>query len=114
MAIKNSKSDKPIDISHLQEISGGDEDFEQMIIQEFIETSAELLEELQTAVEDGDIIEIQSIAHNLKGCSRNVGAGPFAEVCLAIENQVRSENPEVEDLMENLRERWQDVADFAA
>lgn len=79
----------PIDRTHLDDISGGDREFEADLMQEFVSSSRSLLSDLARAIECNDLAAAQMAAHTLKGSCRSLGAGPMAEPCFEIERMAR-------------------------
>ena len=54
----------------------------------FIDTSAEDLAALQSAVLQGDTLKALEIAHSMKGAALNMGLEEFTEIALAIEREL--------------------------
>jgi HPt (histidine-containing phosphotransfer) domain-containing protein len=79
----------PIDREHLEDISGGDREFEAELMQEFVSSTPTLLSDLEQAIKEGDHAAAQMAAHTIKGSCRSLGAGPMAEPCLEIELSAR-------------------------
>ena len=76
---------KELNLEYLQEVSGGDEEFEQDILDTFLETAPDLLEALQSAIAASDAAALRHASHTLKGSSRSIGGQPFSKICEAIE-----------------------------
>jgi HPt (histidine-containing phosphotransfer) domain-containing protein len=62
------------DFGRLDEISGGDRDFEQDLAGEYLSQSWELLAEFARALEGRDAAAMRRPAHTLKGSSQTIGA----------------------------------------
>jgi signal transduction histidine kinase/CheY-like chemotaxis protein len=74
-AKSNIKPDKAgiIDLSYLQDISMGDVDFEQTILQQFMIQVPQELKEMNEAITDMDFVQIKSIAHGMKSSVSYMG-----------------------------------------
>lgn len=79
----------PIDRTHLGDISGGDQEFEAELMQEFVSSTPALLSDLERAIRTRDLRAAQMAAHTLKGSCRSLGAGVMAEPCAEIEQNAR-------------------------
>ncbi len=75
---------------HLNEITGGDEEFLQELFQEFLDQTPVLMEQLQQAIQSGDAQTAGRMAHTIKGSARSVGADPFAETAFILEQMGKS------------------------
>jgi HPt (histidine-containing phosphotransfer) domain-containing protein len=85
-------ADNQIDREYLSEISGGDADFEQDLIQTFLEAAPGLIESFRLAAESNDPVRARHAAHTLKGSSRSIGATTFATVCEEGEKAAREDD----------------------
>lgn len=79
----------PIDFEHLGNVSGGDSAFEAELLCEFCELTSELLEQLCQALGRGDLEEIRSLAHTIKGSAKTVGAVDVGTISERIELAAR-------------------------
>ena len=79
----------PIDAATLAEISGGEPDFEREILARFRQHNAEDANLLMNAVEKGDLEEVTTAAHRIKGASKTIGALGLAAVADRIERAGR-------------------------
>ena len=73
-----------VDLSRIQETSDGDLEFEQELIEMFIDDAAEHVKALMSAG-DGDAEEVKKTAHTLKGASANSGAVAIQDFAFRIE-----------------------------
>ncbi len=72
----------PIDwqvVAHLRTFA--DEAFVAELLQEFADNTAGLLEQLQMAVNAGDVLRFRELVHALRGTAGNVGATGLARIC---------------------------------
>ncbi len=104
-----SPSEK-IDLTYLQELSGGDKDFIGEMLQTFLGETSEMLNNLKE-VENGDDHErTYQIAHKLKSSLRMIGMEQAAQLCIQIEEKARAEQADeaqqsnIKDLMERVRQ----------
>lgn len=83
-------STKQIDMTYLQDMSGGDLEFIHEILSTFLETSVDLVEAIGAASRDGDSEKAIYAGHTLKGSLRSIGAEPLATLCQDLEVAVRA------------------------
>ncbi len=74
-----------LNLEYLQEVSGGDEEFEQEILATFLESAPDLMDALDRALESLDAPAVRHASHTLKGSSRSIGGQPFSKICEIIE-----------------------------
>lgn len=82
----------PIDqavFAGLVEMTGGEMDFVDELVDTFLEDGANQLDAMRAAVEQGDIASLTRAAHSLKSGSLNVGALQLGELCRALEEAGR-------------------------
>jgi len=103
----------PIDRNHLDDISGGDRQFEAELMQEFVSSARRLLADLERAIETGDVAAAQMAVHTLKGSCRSLGAAPMAEPCFEIERMTRTASLEgAADHLREARARYRELCAF--
>jgi HPt (histidine-containing phosphotransfer) domain-containing protein len=68
----------------------GERDVLAEVLQLFLDQAPKKLLALQEAVTAADAEEAGRIAHSLKGCSGNIGAGSMMDVCDRIEDRARA------------------------
>ena len=85
-----------IDPGALDELSqiqkGGSGDLVERVVLAYLESSARLIAELQSAVESSDADSVRTSAHALKSSSANVGALNLAKLCKQMEDKGREED----------------------
>jgi len=74
-----------INWQHLNEITGGDTEFQAELFQEFVDQMPDMIRQLQFALESGDSTTLGHVAHTIKGSARSIGAEPFAESAHSLE-----------------------------
>lgn len=84
----------PLERSFLNDVSGGDPEFESELMRAFLRSTRLLLSDLSAAIRDGDAGSTGTCAHTLKGNCGALGAIPMAESCEALEWQAREGHPE--------------------
>jgi HPt (histidine-containing phosphotransfer) domain-containing protein len=82
-----SMHDSPdrMDFDRLQEISGGDPDFEREVLEAFVAETSDQLAIAQARLELGDADAASHEAHAMRGVALNVGARAFAQLIAEIE-----------------------------
>ena len=76
---------EPVQIDRIREISGGDSQFEQELINLFLEDNERHLRTLVTAVRQNDSVLLGKELHALKGSCASAGAVGMAEIALRLE-----------------------------
>lgn len=77
-----------IDWDYLATLSGGDREFEQELLQTFVEDAQLRLTSLVAALTSGNLDQVKRDAHHLKGASANVGITAIKNVAAQLEQQV--------------------------
>ncbi len=99
-----------IDMAALQEITGGDADFERDLIQTFIESGDRSLAEILAALGRKDFFTIARRAHSIKGSSANIRADGLSKVADKLEQAAeRNAEGEVSLLVTDLAARLEEV-----
>ena len=75
---------------HLLDITGGDLEFVDELIDTYIDDASVQLEAMRRAAAAGDVEAMIRPAHSLKSSSANVGAAALAEASRALEADARS------------------------
>ncbi len=86
----------PMDLTHLRELVGGDEEVMGEILDLFMEDAPRQIAALGEAITRGDWEEAHRLAHTLKGSASNVGAEPLRQAAWSLEQ--RSGEPTGDDL----------------
>ncbi len=104
---KNLAEDKPLyDLSKLRDISRGNEEFIQKMLQVFIRESVIAVEQIKEAYANNDIEKIKITAHRIKPSVHNMGINSLTEDILKLESfdiTVNSKEPLL-SLINNLDE----------
>ncbi len=79
-----------LDFLYLQEISGGDLEFEKELVAMYVDTAPVTLQELRAALGADDAHAVMHAAHSLKGSSRSIGAKEVAHILEVIEHSARN------------------------
>ncbi|HET8756801.1 MAG TPA: response regulator, partial [Solirubrobacteraceae bacterium] len=77
--------DALIDAARMRTFREDYPDIVEQLLQLFVDSTPELLDELRAAVDGGDGEERRRAAHKLKGSCQNIGATFMATLCLALE-----------------------------
>jgi HPt (histidine-containing phosphotransfer) domain-containing protein len=77
-------------IEDLLESVGGDLDFLEELLEDYLDDSPHQLAEMQQALGEGDAGRFQRAAHSLKSNSANFGAHNLAESCRVLEEMGKS------------------------
>jgi HPt (histidine-containing phosphotransfer) domain-containing protein len=79
----------PVNLDRLSEFSRGDAEFQQELLQVFVEDALIYLEELKSSLAAGDCVSLARRAHQLKGSSATVAIYQMPEVAAQLEHQAR-------------------------
>jgi PAS domain S-box-containing protein len=103
----------PIEHGFLAEITGGDEEFQRELLQEFLRTLPPLLEQVEQSLHAGDYKSLVHAAHTIKGSARAVGARSFAEIAFALEQAGKQQRGEdASSTAQSLFAEWQRVRGY--
>jgi HPt (histidine-containing phosphotransfer) domain-containing protein len=80
-------SDLEIDWQYLEEICGGSAEFQQELIDAFLETMPEHVESLRIAISQQIYVQIEHEAHFIKGSSSSLGIIGIAKIADQLESQ---------------------------
>ncbi len=80
------------DYAQLDAITGGDVEFEQEVLSEYLASAPRDLEKLKAAIAAGDAPATGATAHALKGASATIGAKGFAAIALELEQAGKKQN----------------------
>lgn len=89
---RRDRNGNSIDLDRLNEISDGDLEFQQEILQMFVEDVSQKLVALQQGIEAGDLENIIHQAHAIKGASANLGIESMQEIARELEYQATENN----------------------
>jgi HPt (histidine-containing phosphotransfer) domain-containing protein len=103
------RSVDPTALDRLLEMTGGDPEFVDELVQTFLDDAADQFAAMRRAAEAGAIDELVRPAHSLKSNSANMGADRLGELCRALEADARSGS--VDRAVERVAETW---AEFEA
>lgn len=81
-----------INLSRIQETSDGDLEFEQDLIQMYLEDAAGHIVQIGAHF-DAPATTLRNVAHTLKGSSANIGANAMRDAAYAVEKHATGEVP---------------------
>lgn len=79
-----------LNVDTLEEATGGDRDFARELAQVFASTSAPLVTDFMSALQERRFNDAIRAVHTLKGSSRTIGLERLGEVCAKLETWVRN------------------------
>jgi len=74
-----------LDVARLEDVTGGDREFERELLEQFLAISPGLIGEADAALAAGDAPALRTAAHTLKGSGRTIGADRLGEACAELE-----------------------------
>lgn len=103
----------PIDMDRLEEITAGDEELRQELIEMFLADTEERFAAIESAIADEDSQVLNRTAHSIKGSSANMGASTLQALAFALES-LGSENrfDEAPGLVADLKNEFEVVKVF--
>lgn len=111
----DSSSIEVVDIARLSEISKGDAEFQQELLQAFVEDAETYIQEAKQAIVSGDFDILARRAHQIKGGSATVAIRSMPEIAHKLESQAKLNNLEGADEMiaelETIFERVKEFVD---
>ncbi|SEH08402.1 response regulator [Candidatus Venteria ishoeyi] len=75
-----------------EELTGGDREILEELITTFLQSSQQLLEEIQQAEQQQDAVLLNRAAHSLKSSSASLGGSALSALCLYLEKQGKAGN----------------------
>jgi len=104
----------PIDpavFANLVEMTGGEMDFVDELVDTFLEDGEHQIAAMRAAVADGDVEALTRAAHSMKSGSLNVGALELGGLCRELEEAARSKSavPDAEDRVTAIASVFADV-----
>ncbi len=102
---KSQSIDRTV-IEGLIELGGDDSSFVVEVIDIYLDDSMLRVKALAQAIVQGDIDQVEKLAHSLKSASANVGALLLAQICSEAEKRARGRSPiaEVAPLVQRIGE----------
>ncbi|WP_157972173.1 Hpt domain-containing protein [Pleomorphovibrio marinus] len=82
---EGNKGEKLYDLSDLEEISGGSRDFVQQMLQLFIDQSETTITGFKASLENNDLAQIKSLAHQIKPSIDNIKIHPLSKLIREVE-----------------------------
>lgn len=79
-----------IDLTAIQELKDILEDEFDVLIDTYIDDTANKLKQLQTAIAAQDADQVRKLAHSIKGASMNIGLMAFSDVCQQLEDAAKA------------------------
>ena len=100
----------PEAFARLVEITGGELDFVDELVDTYLEDGTQIVEQLRDAASRGSVADLVRPAHSLKSSSLNVGALPLGEQCRTLEEAARrGEVPHAAEWAERIATGFDDV-----
>jgi HPt (histidine-containing phosphotransfer) domain-containing protein len=111
----NQKSNLPINLEQLHQISEGDIEFEIEVLQVYVEDVLQRIEIIRQAIASNDHAQIMKEAHHIKGSSSNVGALQMRDLAVQLEDlNLDQELAKAPNILEDMLVKMQAVEDFIA
>ncbi|MDQ1336873.1 MAG: hypothetical protein QG552_3823 [Thermodesulfobacteriota bacterium] len=103
----------PFNMTHLNDITGGDGEFRQELLELFFKDAREQLSSMTKAIEEGDATALEKAAHAVKGAANKLGAERFGELALRLEMKGTSGSLEgAQDMLIELEAEFQQMKGF--
>jgi CheY-like chemotaxis protein/HPt (histidine-containing phosphotransfer) domain-containing protein len=83
--LEESSKGSSVDISALKGLIGDDEEMLREVLQDFIEPSLDIIDEIKAGHSARSAERVKQAAHKLKSSARSIGANALAELCLVLE-----------------------------
>lgn len=103
----------PMDISQLKSMVGDDDDVIRELLETFLSSGHETIDELESAINSGVVENVKLKAHSLKGASANYGADTLHRVCSHMEDAATNNDlSEIPRMFLDLKRKFTDVEGF--
>jgi len=84
----------------LEELSPpGTESLVVELVKLFADSTPSILEELRSALAQGELTSASRLAHRLKGSAANIGAAKMSALCAQLEKSAQTNQPEVNNAL---------------
>jgi PAS domain S-box-containing protein len=108
--LKRAPGRAEVDMTALRELTGGDTEFERELVDTFIASGDQCLEEIVQALRVSDFATIGKRAHALKGASANIHAAGLAAAASTLESAARANSVrEIDALVQEVTVKLQAV-----
>jgi len=108
-----ANGDAPVDWERLMQVSDGDEEFAQELVQLFIASGDAALRDITIALQRGDLATVGRVAHSFKGSSANIFARSASAAAARLEHAARAGDAgQLSLLEEQLRLEANRASDF--
>jgi HPt (histidine-containing phosphotransfer) domain-containing protein len=99
-----------LNYDYLNEITGGDAEFIAELLGDFVSQTPALIEQITTALAQGDAATVGKVAHTLKGSARAIGADEFAAIAFELEQAGKQGNlTDAPNALHRLQTYWQSL-----
>jgi HPt (histidine-containing phosphotransfer) domain-containing protein len=99
-----------LNYDYLNEITGGDAEFIAELLGDFVSQTPALIEQITTALAQGDAAAVGKVAHTLKGSARAIGADEFAAIAFELEQAGKQGDlSNAPDALQRLQTYWQSL-----
>ncbi len=88
-----------LDITNGLNRIGGNQTFYRKILRSFMQNQAQMIEEIQSALEENDMELAARLAHTLKGVSGNIGALELHEVVRQLESGIKEQKSNTDKIL---------------
>ncbi len=110
-SVQGHLDEVPLNLERLEELSRGDVEFQQELLQVFMEDALTYLEEVKLALSAGDCVALARRAHQLKGSSATLAIRRMPELAAKLESQAKQNQlvgavelvTELEQILERLQ-----------
>ena len=99
-----------LNYDYLNEIAGGDTEFIAELLGDFVSQTPALMEQIATALAQGDAATVGRVAHALKGSARAIGADELAAIAFELEQAGKQGNlTDAPNALHRLQTYWQSL-----
>ncbi|NER26606.1 MAG: response regulator [Symploca sp. SIO1C4] len=105
--------DKLLDWKRLDDISRGKVEFQQQLLQAFIDNAQVGLERISQALQTQDFVTLEQQAHRIKGSSANIGILLMPDIAAGLEKQARAKTLDgASEQLRNLERLLEQIRNF--
>lgn len=108
------EAEAPVDMDHLRQYIGEDEEEKKMVIEMFTSGATESLAIMEAHANEGEDLSWKKAAHKLKGSAANFGARALSSACKQAEDQYGATQSDKQKLLLLVNTAYTDVRDFLA
>jgi len=101
-----------IDLTNIKSVTGGDLEIEKLLLEEFINSSNKIIDDLKSNHENDNLKDLKVAAHSLRGICMNINAMTVVDLCTTIENDESESKEGREGIINKILEEHSSITSY--